>query len=369
MEETLGCAAVPVPRPEVTVIVPVYCPPEALLRRCLGGALGQVGVPVEVIAVDDASPDGCPQVLDEIAATDGRLTVIHRAQNGRAGAARNDGLGRARREFVLFADADDWLPPDACSRLVALAEEHEADIVACSWMDVDRAGQTLRAHSLSDRLYDLSKRTDRSHCFRSMTYALWNKLFRREALRGLRFESFEANIGEDTLFNVAALCRCQRMVTTSYSGYQYTMHGDSATGRSAKGMPYLETISRSQMAIGEVLAATGVAQDRGCADWLALKRFVTGCEWIAENPDATERVELWKYWREQFRTQLAPRMGTHRMTALFFRLLCFAGDVRRSSPIMRRLTRAHDRALAFLLRSLGGPFPHVRARDGGTAGE
>jgi hypothetical protein len=348
----LACAGVPVLRPEVTVIVPVYCPPEALLRRCLASILGQATVPVEVIAVDDASPDPCPGILDEIAAADERLTVVHRAENGRAGAARNDGLDMAHGDFVLFADADDCLEPDMCCRLVALAEEQGADIVACSWADVDEAGQELRAHSLVDRVYDLSKRTDRSRCFHSMTYALWNKLFRREMLGDLRFESFEANIGEDTLFNVGALCQCRRMVTTAYSGYRYTVHGGSATGRSAKGLPYLETISQSQQAIGETLAETGVPQDRGYADWFALKRFVTGCEWIAANPDPAERAHLWAYWRTHFSQEVLPGLGMHRTMGRFFMVVLKVARPQIAARVMRVATRGQDRVAGLLCRGM-----------------
>jgi hypothetical protein len=339
--------------PKVSIVVPVFKTPIALLQRSLHSILDQTLADIELVAVDDASPDDCPQVLDDIAATDERLTVIHRAENGRAGAARNQGLEVAQGEFVLFADADDCLGPDACSRLVALAGDHQADIVACSWTDVDGAGQTLRTHALADRVYELSRKVDRSRCFHSITYALWNKLFRREVLGDLRFESFEANIGEDTLFNVSALCRCRRMVTTSYSGYQYTVHGSSATGRSAKGMAYLETISRSQQAIAETLAATGIAHDRTYADWLALKRYVTGCEWIAENRDVAERAELWEYWRFVLDRDLVPSMGSHMVMARVFRLLAECGSVHMVARWMRRVTRARDRARSMLTATAG----------------
>jgi glycosyltransferase involved in cell wall biosynthesis len=330
--------------PQVSIIVPVFKTPIVLLRRSLHSVLDQTLADIELVAVDDASPDDCPQVLDEIAAADERLTVIHRAENGRAGAARNEGLEIAQGEFVLFADADDCLMSDACSRLVALARDNEADVVACSWTDVDGAGQTLRPHALADRLYDLSGKADRLHCFHSMTYALWNKLFRREMLGDLRFVSFEANIGEDTLFNVGALCRCRRMVTTSYSGYRYTVHWASATGRSAKGLPYLETISRSQQAIAETLAATDVAHDREYADWLALKRFVTGCEWIAENRDVAERTELWEHWRNHLSREVLPGLETHRTMGRLFRTVLKMAKPRVAARMMRVATRAHDRA-------------------------
>ena len=112
--------------PMISIIIPVYRAPIALLTRCLERAAGQTLRDLEIIVVDDASPDECPAVLDSFAARDSRVTVIHRATNGRAGMARNDGLDRARGEFVLFADADDVIQPEACETLASLAKHQDS---------------------------------------------------------------------------------------------------------------------------------------------------------------------------------------------------------------------------------------------------
>lgn len=322
--------------PATSIIVPVYRTPIPLLQRFLRSAREQTLADIEIILVDDASPDECPRILDEAAARDPRLTVVHRGTNGRAGVARNDGLERARGEYVLFADADDVIRPDMCETLVGLARARGAEIVACSWSLIDAEGCRLGQIRLPDRTHNLlSSASQKTRCFRTLNYAPWNKVFRRATIAKMRFEQFEANIGEDTLFNVAAICRSRRMVTTSYVGYGYTLHSASATGRSIKGMPYLRTIALSEDRIRQTLTTRdGSAVGRKAADWLALKRFTTGCGWIAENPDPRERRALWAFWRRHFREELLPALEHRGFLAAWYRLAVTA----RGPAGARRLT-------------------------------
>lgn len=308
--------------PSVSIIVPVHKTPVGLLERFLMSALGQSLEDIELIAVDDASPDVCPQMLDIWAKNDSRMNVIHRSVNGRAGMARNDGLEAANGKYIFFADSDDVMEPDMCSRLLDIAETKKADIVFFSYAIVDENGSIISVRKLQDRSYDLKVPKNFYECVRILNFALWNKLFRREVIKDLRFEQFEANIGEDTLFNVAALCCSRRLVTSSYVGYLYTVHVNSATGRAAKGLPYLETLIQSQKRIKETLLEKG--NDfwlRKCADWIAIKRFTTGCEWVAEHNDKTQRESLWGYWRKYLIETLLPSLDHYQMTGRGFQVL------------------------------------------------
>ena len=330
--------------PSVAIIVPVYRTPVLLLQRFLQSARRQTLPDVQIIAVDDASPDECPRVLDAAAASDARVQVVHRRTNGGAGPARNDGLERADSEFVLFADADDVIRPDMCETLMGLAERHDADIAACSWAVVDENGRVLSLVRLPNRTYELlASARHKTRCYRNLNYAPWNKLFRREVIGRLRFEQFEANIGEDTLFNVAALCRSRTIVTTSYVGYGYTSHSTSATGRSAKGMAYLRTIALSEEKLRLTLAERdGSAIGRQAADWLALKRFTTGCAWIAEDPDSEERRRLWDYWRRHLRDHLLPALEHRGLLAAWYRRVALTASAATACRLTRLATKLAD---------------------------
>lgn len=347
----------------VSIIVPVYRTPVVFLWRFLRSALNQTLAEIQLIAVDDASPDECPKILDLMAAEDDRVTVVHRSTNGRAGMARNDGLALAKGRYILFADADDVLQPDMCEILMGLAVRHDADIVACSWATRDPEGNLLDRGSLPNRRYDLTLARQKNRAYMSLTYALWNKLFRREAIAPLRFEQFEANIGEDTLFNIAAMCRSRTLVTTAYLGYDYTVHATSATGRLAKGMPYLRTLALSGDRIRKTLVeADGTRVARKYADRMSLKRFSIGCGWIAGHPDSKERSAMWAYWRCQLHESLLPALTSCGILAAWYRFVTAMGDASTVYRLTWLATRISD-PLAFVDRYAAGIAAKRRFRS------
>ena len=96
--------------PKVSVVIPVYNA-ERYLEECLNSVLASTLDDIEVICVDDCSPDRCPQMLDEYAERDQRIQVVHLSGNGGPGNARNIGLSRACGQYVYFLDADDMIVP------------------------------------------------------------------------------------------------------------------------------------------------------------------------------------------------------------------------------------------------------------------
>ncbi|MDR1962776.1 MAG: glycosyltransferase [Planctomycetaceae bacterium] len=112
--------------PRVTVIIPVY-KAEQYLHACLDSVLNQTLTDIRVICVDDGSPDRCPQILDDYAAKDNRVTVIHQ-QNGGISAARTAAYPYIKSDYTLFVDDDDLIEPDLCEKAVALADSEQADV-------------------------------------------------------------------------------------------------------------------------------------------------------------------------------------------------------------------------------------------------
>ena len=113
--------------PLVSVIVPVY-KVEQYLERCVDSILNQTYRNLEVILVDDGSPDSCPEMCDAYAQRDERVKVIHQ-KNGGPSSARNTGMHTASGKYILFVDSDDWLHINACERLVEHAEKLNCQIV------------------------------------------------------------------------------------------------------------------------------------------------------------------------------------------------------------------------------------------------
>ncbi|MCQ2104267.1 MAG: glycosyltransferase [Fibrobacter sp.] len=113
--------------PRVSIVIPVYNSAK-YLRECLDSICNQSFKDWEIVAVDDGSPDESPAILDEYAARDSRIRVIHKP-NGGVSAARNDGLAAAIGEYVLFVDSDDWLEADALRNMFEASESGKADVV------------------------------------------------------------------------------------------------------------------------------------------------------------------------------------------------------------------------------------------------
>ena len=117
----------------VSVILPVYGV-EAYLPQCLDSVCNQTWKNLEIIVVDDSSPDHSGSIADEYAQMDPRIIVFHIENRGAAG-ARNVGLGAAHGEYIMFVDSDDWLELNTIERLMTFTHEHKAEIVQCQYYD------------------------------------------------------------------------------------------------------------------------------------------------------------------------------------------------------------------------------------------
>lgn len=105
----------------LSVIVPVY-KVEAYLHRCIDSIRNQTYKQLQIILVDDGSPDGCGKICDDYTLIDDRIIAIHQENEGLSG-ARNNGLLFAKGEYIAFVDSDDWLHPEMYERLIALIEK------------------------------------------------------------------------------------------------------------------------------------------------------------------------------------------------------------------------------------------------------
>ncbi len=114
--------------PKITVVIPVY-KVEKFLPACLDSVLSQSLQDIEVICIDDASPDRCPEILDEYAARDARVRVLHLPENHQQGYGRNRGTEMARGKYIYFLDSDDMITPEALEELYALAEKDRLDCI------------------------------------------------------------------------------------------------------------------------------------------------------------------------------------------------------------------------------------------------
>lgn len=208
--------------PLISVIVPVY-KVEAYLEKCIRSVVEQTYRNLEILLVDDGSPDRSGEICDEWAARDSRIRVIHK-ENGGGGQARNVALDAAKGDLVAFVDSDDYISPDMLSHLYGLLDA-ETDIAECAYVETfdDNAAfsltcETAETYSCEEAM--LAHIEDR--VFRQL---IWNKLYRRETIGDIRFP-----VGtkiDDEFFTYRVLLRARNLKLSDKVCYAYRQQSGS----------------------------------------------------------------------------------------------------------------------------------------------
>lgn len=210
------------PDAKISIIVPVY-KVEPYLRKCLDSIVGQTYQNLEIILVDDGSPDNCGAICDAYAARDERIRVIHKA-NGGVASARNAGLDAATGDYIGWVDSDDWIERDMFECLLKGAEAYGADIVVCGRED------SYPDHSLSIA-WEQVKLLDKEQSIALLVEDdlvrsyLWDKLWRRKFFQNIRFPELKAF--EDMAMMYQLFMRAERVACLPDILYHYEHRDDS----------------------------------------------------------------------------------------------------------------------------------------------
>lgn len=232
---------------KVSIVIPIY-KAEKYLPTCVDSVLGQTYKDLEVILVDDASPDRCGEICEEYAKKDSRVRVIHKENEG-VSKARNAGLAIATGDYVQFVDSDDYLAEDMTKKLVEQMEQQNVDMVLCGFFEknlnferVSKAEEQPGIYTREQILINIMRNPYSFHYG-----VLWNKLFKRELLGKLLFSS-DMDFGEDFIFNLHYLAHTEKITVIAEPLYYYIRYNtDSlmylqATGKQeiSKYLRYLE---------------------------------------------------------------------------------------------------------------------------------
>lgn len=206
--------------PTISVIVPVYEVAD-YLPDCLDSVLAG-DFDIEVIAVDDASPDASGKILDDRSASDPRLRVVHLDRNGGQGQARNFALEKATGEYVWFVDGDDVLADGALAAVTAALAASKPDVLLINWVSTYPDGHTAPnpyARLLSAVPAGGCTLEDKPQLI-ELTMTSWSKLFRRDFLAGLGV-TFADGIHEDIQVTCAALLSADVIAAVDTVCYRY----------------------------------------------------------------------------------------------------------------------------------------------------
>lgn len=197
--------------PEVSIIVPVY-KVEDTLEQCVNSLLGQTLESIEIILVDDGSPDKCGVLCDLLSKKDDRIIVIHK-KNGGLSDARNAGLDVAKGKYIGFVDSDDYVDPEMFNFLVEICEKYNLSIAGCDLKyvyepdgdivsDSDGSFSVLNSDDFFRKMLDTS---------RMLRIGVWNKIYRKELFDKVRFPKGKVFEDVGTMYKL--------IFATPYIGY------------------------------------------------------------------------------------------------------------------------------------------------------
>ena len=208
--------------PKISVIVPVY-KVEPYLHKCLDSIVNQTYRNLEIILVDDGSPDGCPAICDEYARRDPRVRVIHQ-ENGGVSAARNAGLDAATGDWIGWVDPDDWIEADMYESLLENALAYEADIAVCGRVERHPDKDVFWGWE-AVQVWDQEQAVGQLLEDKALRNYQCDKLWRRELFEGVRFPVGE--IFEDITVTCQLLLRARRVIALPGTKYNYRQRFDS----------------------------------------------------------------------------------------------------------------------------------------------
>lgn len=210
--------------PLVSVIIPVYNV-EQYLDKCVQSVINQTYKNIEIILVDDGSPDKCPKMCDEYSVCDKRIKVIHKS-NGGLSDARNAGIDAASGEYITFIDSDDYVEHNYVDLLVKEIIEYNADI-SCGKHNVIYEDRVIKQFSGNHYVLKPEEAFDMMLYHNDMDVSAWAKLYKKSLFDEVRFPV--GRLYEDAATTYRLIDKSEVIVLYSVPIYNYIMRDNSIT--------------------------------------------------------------------------------------------------------------------------------------------
>jgi len=210
---------------KISIIIPMY-KVEEFLPACIDSAINQTYKNLEIILVDDGSPDNCGKIADEYAAKDSRIKSLHKP-NGGLSDARNFGMEYATGDYLMFADSDDMLIENACEVLVSKIEAENADYVIGNYINCYEDGTLWANPVFNEEKYKEFRLDikDYKDSFFIMNSGVWNKIYRRDFIERLSLK-FEIGLpAEDAIFTTYCFMKSSKVFYIPDKVYVYRQRG------------------------------------------------------------------------------------------------------------------------------------------------
>jgi Glycosyltransferases involved in cell wall biogenesis len=212
---------------KISVIVPVYRV-EPYLRKCIDSICNQTFRNLEIILINDGSPDSCGDICEEYAKKDERIIVIHK-ENGGLSDARNAGIPYATGDYIIFIDSDDYMELDMLAYLYSNIQKFHADVSTCRAFDV--YDSQIQAPEFAEEIVACNAEEFYAYILRGTKVCgeIWNKLFKKETIEGLSFP--KGKLYEDIFFTADFVQNIKVACVGTSPKYYYIHRADSITGK------------------------------------------------------------------------------------------------------------------------------------------
>ena len=211
--------------PKISVIVPVY-KVEKYLDKCVESIVNQTYKNLEIILVDDGSPDNCPAMCDEWAEKDERIRVIHNKENGGVSSARNAALEVATGDYIGFVDSDDWIDSDMYEALVDVLVKTGSGISGCFYKTVTGDLVNVIKSDFDLKVFTSDEYLVEHYSKNVLYFSCCTKLFSRDLISGINFHP-EAGLCEDGVFIYEVCKRSNQVTIINRPLYNYRTNEDS----------------------------------------------------------------------------------------------------------------------------------------------
>lgn len=234
----------------ISVIVPIY-KVEEYLKKCVDSIINQTYKNLEIILVDDGSPDNCGKICDFYSIKDHRIRVIHK-KNGGLSAARNVALDVASGAYITFIDSDDYIEENYISYLYNLAKKNNADISICEYLYITEEDKVINHPRNDGKIIVMDQEKALYELLNSKLYSnsAWGKLYKKECFSGVRYPC--GKLYEDVPTTYKTFLKCEKIVYGAKALYYY-LYRESAISKQSFSKERLDAVFFAEKMTAEIV--------------------------------------------------------------------------------------------------------------------
>ena len=211
--------------PLISVIIPFY-KSEKYIYKCIDSICNQTYKNLEIILIDDGSPDNCGEICDDYARRDSRIVVLHKKNKG-VSYARNAGLEIVRGKYVIFIDGDDWVNEDYMESLYKFSNEDVIVMSGATLFD-EKTGNRKNIYASTSKITNFNNKELLELVENTLFGFVWNKLYPTKLISDIRFKKISNR--EDIVFNLYLVAKGgNKYIATDYIGYNWLQRSTSET--------------------------------------------------------------------------------------------------------------------------------------------